>query len=89
MRKLATVSLCAIALSTALPILAQDAVSVSANAEDAAIAPLPAEWIWDPRVDAQAVNRFTWFRRTVTLDDPPDRATLFFAADANARTWLN
>ena len=88
MRSLYAASLAAIALSLGQPAMAQD-TSATTEAQGAAIAPLPAQWIWDERVDEQATNRFTWFRRALTLDDPPAQATLFFAADANAQIWLN
>jgi hypothetical protein len=49
----------------------------------------PCGWIWSTPGDAAPKNRFTYFRKVVTLELVPAKATLLFAADSNARLWIN
>jgi len=49
----------------------------------------PCGWIWSTPEEAAPKNRFTYFRKVVTLDRVPADATLRFAADSNARLWIN
>lgn len=57
--------------------------------------PLPKEnptspsWIWSRSDDPAPVNRFTWFRKSFALEAIPENPLLRFAADSNARVWLN
>ncbi len=56
-----------------------------------------AKWIWHPDVDPHATNSFVYFRKEFELDPNVDRSpnlnieyiSLDFAADANARLWVN
>ncbi len=48
-----------------------------------------AEWIWSDPDDRAPANRFTYFRRVVDLETIPEDAELRFAADSNARLWIN
>lgn len=53
-----------------------------------------AHWIGlrtQPRSDEQGGphNRFTYFRKVVTLNAIPENATLLFAADSNGKLWIN
>ena len=53
-----------------------------------------AHWIGlrtKPRSDEQGGphNRFTYFRKVVTLHAIPENATLLFAADSNGKLWIN
>ena len=49
----------------------------------------PCGWIWTTPDEAAPKNRFTYFRKVVTLDRVPANATLLFSADSNARLWIN
>ena len=49
----------------------------------------PCGWIWTTPSDAAPKNRFTYFRKVVTLDHVPGNAVLLFSADSNARLWIN
>jgi len=49
----------------------------------------PCGWIWTTPGEAAPKNRFTYFRKVVTLDRVPANATLLFSADSNARLWIN
>ena len=49
----------------------------------------PCGWIWTTPGEAAPKNRFTYFRKVVTLDRVPASATLLFSADSNARLWIN
>jgi hypothetical protein len=74
----------AVALSSCL------LVSFPANAADAVVA----QWIgpaadWVDEVAKARRNRFTYFRKVVELEAIPEDATLRFAADSNARLWIN
>ncbi len=46
-------------------------------------------WIWGDREAIAPKNRFTYFRKVVDLNELPADATLLFAADSNARLWIN
>jgi len=46
-------------------------------------------WIWSDLNDPAPKNRFTYFRKVVQLHEIPEDATLRFAADSNARLWIN
>ncbi|HWQ54727.1 MAG TPA: hypothetical protein VN442_13665, partial [Bryobacteraceae bacterium] len=46
-------------------------------------------WIWTTSTDPAPKNRFTYFRKVVTLDRLPADATFLFSADSNARLWIN
>ena len=48
-----------------------------------------AQWIGSDSDHPAPKNRFTYFRKVVELDDIPEDATLRFAADSNARLWIN
>ena len=48
-----------------------------------------APWIWSDLNDPAPKNRFTYFRKVVQLHEIPEDATLRFAADSNARLWIN
>lgn len=52
------------------------------NAQEAA-------WIWSDLKDPAPKNRFTYFRKVVHISRLPDDATVHFAADSNARLWIN
>ncbi len=75
------------------------AVACWIGAADKAVAEANATacWIGPPGIAAAndedgedtSRNRFTYFRKVVTLDALPDDATLRFAADSNARLWIN
>ncbi len=47
------------------------------------------EWIWHPELDPQVTNQFTYFRKVYDLTNPPAKAEILFAADANARLIVN
>ena len=47
-----------------------------------------AQWIW-AYADPAPKNCFTYFRKVVELKELPKDATLRFAADSNARLWIN
>ncbi len=47
------------------------------------------KWIWAYPHEPAPSNRFTYFRKVVSLDAIPAEATLHFAADSNARIWVN
>ena len=49
----------------------------------------PCGWIWTTPDEAAPRNRFTYFRKVVTLDRVPANATLLLSADSNARLWIN
>ncbi len=61
--------------------------SIHATAEDKN--PSNAKWIWSGTEDIAPKNRFTYFRKTITLEKLPANAELHFAADSNARLWIN
>ncbi|MBN1816574.1 MAG: hypothetical protein JW828_04390, partial [Sedimentisphaerales bacterium] len=46
-------------------------------------------WIWSDSNEPAPKNRFTYFRKAVELSSLPEEATLYFAADSNARLWIN
>ncbi len=46
-------------------------------------------WIWSDAADPVPKNRFTYFRKVVTLAKVPADATLLVAADSNAWIWVN
>ena len=46
-------------------------------------------WIWSSAEEIAPPNRFTYFRRVFTLDRIPESPVLEFAADSNARIWIN
>ncbi|MBN1845825.1 MAG: hypothetical protein JW810_09095 [Sedimentisphaerales bacterium] len=48
-----------------------------------------ARWIWSDPNDPAPANRFTYFRKVVRLDRLPENGNLRFAADSNARLWIN
>jgi hypothetical protein len=48
-----------------------------------------AAWIWSDEATPAPKNRFTYFRKVVSLDKIPEDATLRMAADSNARLWIN
>ena len=48
-----------------------------------------AQWIWSDPDETAPRNRFTYFRKVVNLAAIPEDATLRFAADSNARLWIN
>ncbi len=48
-----------------------------------------ARWIWGDREHSAPKNRFTYFRQVVDLESIPEDTTLRFAADSNARLWIN
>lgn len=48
-----------------------------------------ARWIWSPAEPAAPRNLFTYFRKVVDLPAVPADGTLRFAADSNARIWVN
>jgi hypothetical protein len=48
-----------------------------------------ARWIWSDPQDPAPRNRFTYFRAVVDLKALPADGTLRFAADSNARLWIN
>ncbi len=48
-----------------------------------------ADWIWTYPDEPAPKNRFTYFRKVVSLDSIPSDATLHFAADSNAMIWVN
>lgn len=49
----------------------------------------PCGWIWTTPDEAAPKNRFTYFRKVVTLERVPASATLLLSADSNARLWIN
>ena len=49
----------------------------------------PAQWIWSSDADTAPKNRFTYFRKEIDLTAVPVDAALRFAADSNARLWIN
>ena len=51
-------------------------------------APTP-QWIWSDPENPAPKNRFTYFRKVVSLDSVPEDATLRLAADTNAQLWIN
>lgn len=51
--------------------------------------PASARWIWTTSDDPAPKNRFTWFRKVFTVTEVPDEAVILFAADSNARLWIN
>ena len=46
-------------------------------------------WIWTTPDEVAPKNRFTYFRKVVTLERVPVKATILFSADSNARLWIN
>ncbi|MHB9029719.1 MAG: alpha-L-rhamnosidase-related protein, partial [Candidatus Latescibacterota bacterium] len=48
-----------------------------------------AQWIWSSAAEPAPKNRFTYFRKVVDLPAVPEDAALRFAADSNARLWIN
>ena len=46
-------------------------------------------WIWTASDDPAPKNRFTWFRKVITVTEVPEEAVIFFTADSNARLWVN
>ena len=66
-------------------------VAVATAPREATAAPESgqARWIWTDAEDPAPKNRFTYFRKTFTLDDLPANATVRFAADSNAMLWIN
>jgi len=48
-----------------------------------------ARWIWSDLTDPAPRNRFTYFRTTFDLRLRPGQAAIRFAADSNARLWVN
>ncbi|HOL95190.1 MAG TPA: hypothetical protein PLH79_12650, partial [bacterium] len=48
-----------------------------------------ARWIWSDPGQPAPKNRFTYFRTVAELDRLPQDSTLLFAADSNARLWIN
>ena len=50
---------------------------------------IQAHWIWSDPQEVAPRNRFTYFRKVVNLSSLPADATLRFAADSNARLWIN
>lgn len=46
-------------------------------------------WIWAYPNEPAPKNRFTYFRKVVSLDAVPVDATLHLAADSNAQIWVN
>ncbi len=48
-----------------------------------------AQWIWPDLNDPAPKNRFTYFRKVVDLEEQPSAHELYFAADSNARLWIN
>lgn len=59
------------------------------NAGGASSATHQAQWIWAYPDESAPKNRFTYFRKAVSLDCIPPNSTLHFAADSNARIWVN
>ncbi|MGE5647114.1 MAG: alpha-L-rhamnosidase C-terminal domain-containing protein [Acidobacteriota bacterium] len=49
----------------------------------------PAQWIWNGTDEPAPKNRFTYFRKVIDLPAKPAGGTLLFAADSNARLWVN
>jgi hypothetical protein len=47
------------------------------------------QWIWSDLADPAPKNRFTYFRKVVSLETVPAAATLLVAADSNAWVWVN
>ena len=47
------------------------------------------QWIWSDPSDPAPKNRLTYFRKSFELPRPPRDAALRFAADSNARLWIN
>lgn len=47
------------------------------------------EWIWTGEQPPNPANRFTYFRKVVNLASGPKDATLYLAADSNAKVWIN
>jgi hypothetical protein len=62
---------------------------LAANLTHAADRAEKAAWIWSDLSDPTPRNRFTYFRKVVDLARLPDDATLHFAADSNARLYIN
>lgn len=48
-----------------------------------------ARWIWSNASDPAPKNRFTYFRKVVTLKSLPKDGRLHLAADSNAALWIN
>jgi hypothetical protein len=48
-----------------------------------------AAWIWSDAETPAPKNRFTYFRKVVTLDALPADGTLRLSADSNAQLWIN
>jgi hypothetical protein len=48
-----------------------------------------AKWIWIAGEPDAPANRFTYFRKVVTLGQLPSDLTIHFAADSNAHLWVN
>jgi len=55
----------------------------------AGAAPAAPQWIWADPADPAPKNRFTYFRKVVTLRSVPEAASLLVAADSNAWVWIN
>ncbi len=47
------------------------------------------QWIWSDPAEPAPKNRFTYFRKVITLERVPQDATLLVAADSNAWVWVN
>ncbi len=59
------------------------------SAKGGSSAKLQGQWIWAYPKETAPKNRFTYFRKVVSLDEIPADATLHFAADSNAQIWVN
>ena len=46
-------------------------------------------WIWADPDDPAPKNRFTWFRKVITVTEVAEETVIFFTADSNARLWVN
>jgi len=71
------------------PLLIAGAVFLIANLPAQAAVDTQAAWIWSDADEPAPKNRFTYFRKVVDLKRIPEDATLRFAADSNARLWIN
>ena len=73
-------------------LLASMLASARGQARDQVPDSTAAQWIGLPETmggGTAPANRFTYFRKEVSLDHLPDNATLYFGADSNARLWIN
>ncbi|MBN1342560.1 MAG: hypothetical protein JXQ73_07765, partial [Phycisphaerae bacterium] len=64
-------------------------VCVCSASRPAAGQAVSARWIWSDGNDPAPKNRFTYFRKAFDLKELPEDGTLRFAADSNARLWIN